>query len=118
MAIIRISDLHLRTVIGTNSWERDIKQDLIINIAIDFDSTPAAKTDKIKDTLDYKKVTKKIIHYVEHSKFFLLETLTEKILDLIMQDKKVFLATVRIDKPQALRFAKSVSIESHRNRML
>jgi D-erythro-7,8-dihydroneopterin triphosphate epimerase len=114
MAIIRITDLKLKAIIGINSWERTTKQEVIINLELSFDSSQAAKSDNIKDTIDYKALKKAIINLVETSQFFLLERLVEKVLDLIMTDRKVLQATVRIDKPKALRFAKSVSLESSR----
>ena len=116
MATIRITDLTLEAIIGINSWERTTKQEVILNIALDFDSSKAAKSDNIKDTVDYKSLKKSIMTLVESSQFMLLERLVERVLDLIMKDPKVTLATVRIDKPRALRFAKSVSIESSRSK--
>lgn len=118
MATIRITDLKLRAIIGINTWERKLKQDIIINIVLEFDSSKAAKSDNIKDTLDYKALKKRILAFVRNSKFFLLEKLVEEVLTLIMRDPKVLKATVRIDKPKALRFAKSVSIESSRTKAL
>lgn len=117
MSIIRITDLKLKTIIGINAWERKVRQEVIINLSLDFDARKAAKSDDIKDTVDYKALKKNIIQYVRTSKCFLLERLVEGVLDIALQDKKVRAATVRIDKPRALRFAKSVSIESHRKRL-
>jgi len=111
MAQIRITDLTLRTIIGINDWERKKKQDIVINILIDFDATRAAVSDNISDTVNYKALKQNIIQLVEASNFFLLEKLTAEVLKLIMEDPQVEKATVRIDKPQALRFAKSVSME-------
>ena len=110
MATIHITDLQLRTVIGTNDWERGIKQDVTINIAIEYNALKASRSDNIRDTVDYKILTKKIIKAVESSKYFLLEKLAAQILKIITSTKGVTAATVRIDKPQALRFAKSVSV--------
>ena len=111
MAKIRITDLHLRTIIGIFDWEREQKQDIHINIEMECDITKATQTDDIKDTVDYKTITKKIIQFVEQSQFFLLEKLTAEVLRIVMEEHKVIKATVRVDKPQALRFAQSVSVE-------
>lgn len=116
MAIIRITDLKLKTIIGIYDWERKIKQAIIINISLEFDASKAAKTDSIKDTVDYKSLKKRIIDLVEGSHYCLLEKLVEEILNLIMADPKILNATVKIDKPKALRFAKSVSVESSRQK--
>lgn len=115
-ATIRITDLHLRTIIGIYDWERETLQDILINITLEFDAAKAIQTDNVKDTVDYKAITKKIIAFVEKSQSYLLEKLTEEVLKIVMKDTKVLTATVRIDKPQALRFAKSVSVERHATR--
>ena len=116
MALIRITDLKIKTIIGINAWERNTKQDIIINAIIEYDAARAVKSDKITDTIDYKTITKKIIAKVKGSKYFLLEKLTAEVLNLILSERNVISATVRIDKPKALRFAKSVSVELFANR--
>ena len=109
--IIRIKNLRLRTIIGIYDWERTELQDVIINAEIEFDGAKATSSDNIQDTIDYKTINKKIIEMVESSKFFLLEKLADTILKIIMEDKKVIKAKVEVDKPGALRFTDSVSIE-------
>jgi D-erythro-7,8-dihydroneopterin triphosphate epimerase len=111
MAKIRITNLRLRTIIGANEWERDVEQDIVINVVIDYDATNASKSDNLKDTIDYKTLTKKIIKHVQSSRYFLLEKLADKILTLVLDTPKVTEALVRVDKPLALRFADSVSVE-------
>ena len=111
MATIRITDLQLRTIIGINDWERHEKQDVVINIWIEYDAKKAAKSDSVKDTIDYKEITKKIIKKVEASQYYLLEKLADTILNIVADYSKVKAVTVRVDKPQALRFARSVSVE-------
>ena len=111
MSIIRITDLNLRTIIGLYDWERTTKQDVIINAEIHFDASKAAKSDKVEDTIDYKAINKKIIKLVEESQYFLIEKMAGEILKIIMEDPKVEAAKVMVDKPGALRFARSVSVE-------
>lgn len=111
MAIIRITDLSLKTIIGIFDWERKQKQKVIINVELEFNASKAVKTDRVKDTVDYKTITKKIIQHVEGSKYFLLEKMTDSVLKIVLKDPKVKRAKVRIDKPGALRFARSVSVE-------
>ena len=115
MATIRITNLRLRTIIGIYEWERKHKQDIVINVTIEFDATKASKSDNIDDTIDYKAITKNIIKEVEASEFFLLERLTDMVLQITMKHPQVVKATVRIDKPVALRFADSVSMELSAN---
>lgn len=111
MAIIHITDLKISTLIGTNDWERTKKQQVVLNIQVSYDASEAVKSDSITDALDYKTLKKQIIAFVENSHYGLLEKLTQEILTLILQNKRILSATVRIDKPKALRFAKSVAVE-------
>ncbi len=111
MATIRITDLTLQAIIGTNDWEREVKQEVVINVTLEFNAAKATQSDNLKDTVDYKVLTKRIIQLVEHSQFFLIEKLADSILKLALDNKRVLSAAVRVDKPLALRFAKSVSIE-------
>jgi D-erythro-7,8-dihydroneopterin triphosphate epimerase len=116
MATIRITNLKLRTIVGINDWERECKQDVVVNMAIDFDAASACESDAIKDTIDYKAMTKRVIREVEGSSFFLLEKIAKCILDILAENPRVKEATVRVDKPFALRFADSVSIELNKKR--
>lgn len=111
MAVIRINDLKVRALIGAYSWEKVNKQELIINITIEYDASKACRSDKLKDALNYDSVANHIIKKVENSKYILLEKLTLKLLEGIMADKRVQAAHVRIEKPHALAQAKSVSFE-------
>ncbi|MBD3347524.1 MAG: FolB domain-containing protein [Chitinivibrionales bacterium] len=110
-ATIRISNLALRTIIGANEWEREKKQEIIINIVLKFDASEAVATDSLKKTINYKKIKRRVTEVVEASQFFLLEKLTSSIIDVIMEDDRVLKTRVKVDKPHALRFADSVSVE-------
>ena len=117
MAKIRVKDLLIRTYIGFNPEELVNKQDVIINLEIEAEiPTAAMEADEPLDIFDYKTVTKKIIALVQDGRFKLLEVLTKNILDVIMEDKKVKWARVEVDKPHALRFAESVSLEMEARR--
>jgi len=111
MAVIRINDLKARTLIGAHSWERVNKQELFINITIEYDASKACLSDKLKDALNYESVAARAIKTIEHSRCALLERLTGKLLAGIMSDRRVRAAYVRIDKPQALPDARYVSFE-------
>ena len=111
MAKIRITNLRLRTIIGTHDWEREVQQDVVVNITLDYDATKAIASDDLRKTVDYKALTKQIVKEVEASRFFLLEKLAGRILDIATAHPAVLEAVVRVDKPQALRFADSVSVE-------
>lgn len=107
---VRIKNLRLRTIIGLYDWEREQKQDLVINVEFEFDGRTAGASDSLADAVDYKQLCKRIIAEVEASSFFLLEALAARLLALVLEDRRVLSATVEVDKPGALRFADSVSV--------
>ena len=107
---ILIKDLHLRCVIGVDEFERREKQDVTINIALWSDLTEAAGTDDIHKTVDYKEITKGIIKLVEGSEFRLVETLAEKIAESCLRHARIKKVRVTVEKPGALRFARSVGV--------
>ena len=109
-ATIRIKNLRLRTYIGFNDDEKQNKQDIVINIEIRHAIHNAVYSDQVQSALNYKTITKAVIHLVENQRFLLLEKLTADILQLCSEDSSVEHAVVQVDKPHALRFADSVSI--------
>ena len=117
MAIIRVKNLLIRTYIGFNPEELVNKQDVLINLEIETDiPEDALESDEPEGIFDYKTITKKVIALVQDGQFKLLEVLTKKILDLAMEDDRVIRARVEVDKPHALRFAESVSVQMEAQR--
>ena len=116
MAIIRIKNILARTIIGYNPEERVNRQDVIINLEIEVDVAKAVSTDHQDGIYDYKAITKTVIIFVSESKYNLLEKLTYEVLQLVMKDERVLRAKVEIDKPHALRFSESVSVEMEAKR--
>ncbi|RUT79043.1 dihydroneopterin triphosphate 2'-epimerase [Ancylomarina longa] len=116
MAIIRIKNLLIRTYIGFNPEELRNKQDVVINMTIKADVREAIISDDVDHSYNYKTITKKVIKLVQEGKFKMLENLTQQILDQIMENPMVEWAKVEVDKPHALRFAESVSIELEERR--
>jgi D-erythro-7,8-dihydroneopterin triphosphate epimerase len=113
---IYIRDLALRCVIGIYPEERREKQDIVINVLLECDHSAAAKSDRIEDAVDYKSLKKQIIKLVEASQFNLIETLADRIATVSLENPRVQSATVTVDKPGALRFARSVAVEVTRRR--
>ncbi|WP_298445646.1 dihydroneopterin triphosphate 2'-epimerase [uncultured Ferrimonas sp.] len=110
-AVIRIKNLRLRTFIGINDDEIRNKQDVIINATISYCADKARSSENIDDALNYRTICKSIIAHVEHQRFSLLEKLSADVLALCCDHPWVETATVEIDKPHALRFADSVSMQ-------
>ncbi|MBF0162451.1 MAG: dihydroneopterin aldolase [Magnetococcales bacterium] len=113
---IRIRDLHLRCVIGIQEWERSVLQDVRINIVLHADLAQAGQSDRIEETINYKTLSKAVIALTERSQFFLVETLAERIAELCLADRRVQRVKVSVEKPGALRFARSVGVTLRRQR--
>jgi FolB domain-containing protein len=113
---IHIRDLHLRAVIGISEEERRDRQDVLINLTLDSDTRAAGRSDDISDALNYRTLTKRIITLGEGSPFFLIEKLAAEIARLCLEDRRVERARVSVEKPGALRFARSVSVIIERTR--
>lgn len=113
---IFVRDLNLRCIIGIYPEERKDRQDVMVNLTLEGPFSRAAETDDIEDTANYKTITKRIIKLVENSEFFLVETLAERIAEVCLADPKVERVTVTLDKPGALRFARSVAVEITRDK--
>lgn len=113
---IRICDLLVRCILGINESERREKQDVVINLAICTDLRKSGKSDRIEDTVDYRALKKRILAMVENSHYFLEEALAEAVAELCLSDPGVRQVEVRVEKPNALRFARSVAVEITRKR--
>lgn len=109
-ATIRVKNLRLRTYIGINEDEIKNKQDIIVNITINYSADQATQSDNMDDALNYRTITKAVIALVEKNRFSLLEKLTNDILSVAAEHPWVKSAEVEVDKPHALRFADSVSL--------
>ena len=90
---------------------REKKQDIIINITLSADLKKACKTDNIDNTIDYSSLKKKVLRFVEQSSYFLIEALAHKIAEICLEDHIVKIVKVRVGKPGALRFARTVEVE-------
>jgi FolB domain-containing protein len=111
---IQIKDLLLRGIIGINDWEREKKQDILINITLFADLKQAGKTDEIEHSVNYRTVAKKVIKHVESGKPLTVESLATEIAKICLAEPGALRARVRVEKPGALRFAKSVGVEIER----
>ncbi len=113
---IIIKDLFLRTILGINEDERRNRQDVLINLTLETDTRQPGTSDDIADTVNYRTMTKQVIDLVESSRFFLVEKMCEEIAQLCLKDERVERVTVCVEKPAALRFAKSVGVCIERER--
>lgn len=113
---IIIKDLLVRGIIGINDWEREHPQDILINIEIEADLKKAGESDSIEDSVNYRTVAKKVIAHAEKAKRLTVEALAADIAKICVAERGVILVRVRVEKPGAVRFAKSVGVEIERHR--
>jgi FolB domain-containing protein len=111
---IHIGDLLLRCIIGVRDWEREAKQNVLLNMTLYADLSKAAASDDIGDTVDYVTIKKNVIDLVEGSSFYLVEALAQAVAEVCLRDPQVQKVDVRVEKPGALRFARTVAVEMTR----
>ena len=105
-----IEELEVQTIIGIFDWEREIKQTISIDLEMEFDIRRAAETDSIEDTLDYKTVSKRLIHFIEDSEFQLVEALAERCAAIVLTDFPVNWLRLKLGKPGAVRGSSAVGV--------
>jgi len=116
MDVIFLSGLTTECIIGIWDWERRVKQKIVIDLEMGADIRRAAATDAIEDTLDYKRVAKRLLAFVSESQFQLVETLTERIAQIVVTEFDVPWVRVRLNKQGAIRGSRDVGILIERRR--
>lgn len=107
---IFLTDLRVETIVGIWDWERKIRQTVSIDLEMGADIRRAAASDDIEDTLNYKKVAKRVQQFVSESEFQLVETMAEKIAETVLAEFEVPWIQVRVNKPGAIRGARDVGV--------
>ena len=105
-----IENLTVETVIGIYDWEREIRQAVSLDLEMDFDIAAAAASDAIEDTLDYKAVAKRLIHFIEKSEFQLVEALAEHCASIVLSEFPVSHVKLKLSKPGAVRGSSAVGV--------
>ncbi len=118
MDVVYIKDLQIKTVIGIYDWEREIKQTVSIDLEMGTDIRKAAVSDTIEHALDYKAVAKRIIAFVEESRFHLVETMAERIAEIVRQEFGVVGLRLRVSKPGAVTGSRDVGVVIERGEPL
>lgn len=110
MDIVYIRDLRVEAIIGIFDWEREVRQVISLDLEMATDIGPAAKSDDIKDALDYKAVAKRLIAIIENSNYLLVERLAEEVTRIVIDEFKVPWVKLRLSKPGALRGSEDVGL--------
>jgi dihydroneopterin aldolase len=116
MDTIFVSGLATDCIIGIWEWERRVRQRVVVDLEMAADIRRAARTDSIEDTLDYKNVSKRLLQFIGDSQFHLVETLTERIAEIVIREFDVAWVRVRLNKQGALRGSRDVGILIERRR--
>lgn len=112
---IIIKDLLARGIIGVHDWERQQLQDILINIVVYTDLRRAVETDDINESIDYDALSAKVLSHVESVQRMTLEALAGDIAQICLEESGVRRVWVRVEKPSAVRFARSVGVEIERS---
>jgi len=108
--IVFINDLRIETIIGIYDWERKVKQIISLDLEMGTDIRKSAETDAIEDTLNYKAVAKRLIAFVGESEYQLVETLAEKIAEIVLKEFNVPRVKLTLRKPGAVRGSRDVGV--------
>ncbi len=112
-----IRDLMVRGIVGINPEERRNRQDIVVNATLFVDTRPAGASDDVADAVNYRSVAKALIAHIESSEPFLVERLAADLVALCFkQDPRVQAVELSVEKPGALRFARSVGVTIYRRR--
>lgn len=110
-----IEGLEIEALIGIYDWERRIRQPLVFDIEMAFDNRVPAATDAIADTLNYKAISNRIVEYVSQSSFELVETLAERVAQIVLTEFGVQRVRLKLSKPGAVRGARAVGVTIERS---
>lgn len=113
---IFLQGLEVRCIIGIFDWERKKRQKVVIDLEFPANIAKAAKRDRIKDTVDYKRIAKRTISFVEKSRYQLIETLAERLASRLLKEFRLSGLTLRVSKPGAVRGSKNVGVLITRTR--
>ena len=108
--IVFIEDLRIDTIIGIYDWEREVKQTIALDIEMAADNKKPASSEDIEDALNYKAVAKRMIAFTEESQFQLVETLSERLVEIIMDEFNVPWCRLKLSKLGAVTGSRSVGV--------
>lgn len=113
---IFIRDLQIRCIIGVDEFERQERQNVVAHITLQLDLRQAGRTDALTDSVDYSALKKQVLHVAENSQYRLIEALAQKIADECLRHERIECVEVVVEKPGALRFARTVGVQIVRRR--
>jgi FolB domain-containing protein len=113
---VLIEDLRVQGILGINAWERTIPREIVINVTLFTAPRPAAHPDSMTGCVDYSQVVEDIRALVEAARKFTVEAMAEDIAGLCLKRPNVRKVKVKVEKPGAVKEARSVGVEIERRR--
>lgn len=114
--VIFLRGLEVECIIGFIEWERRVKQTVVIDLELPVDCARAAVRDEVADTVDYKQIAKRVIAFVTASEFKLVETMAERMAQLLLAEFALPWVRISINKPGAIRGSRDVGVRVERHR--
>lgn len=111
---IEIRDLLVRTFVGVNDWEQRQRQDALVSMWIHADTREAGRNDDLSKTLNYRTVAKRVLEVTEAERYLLVERMAEEVARILVREFGARRVRVRVEKPAALRHARTVSVAIER----
>jgi len=113
---IFLHGLRTECIIGFIDWERQMPQTVLIDLELPCDAARAAATDRVADTIDYKRIAKRVLAWSQSSEFQLLETFAHRLALLLLEEFPLQWVKVRVSKPGAIRHSRDVGVTLQRDR--
>ncbi len=114
---IMIKDLSIQGIVGIKPDERIHKQEILVNAVLYADTRAAAESDDIQEAVNYRTITKQMIAHIEAGEPMLVERMVQELADICLAHERVVSVEISVEKPGALRFARSVGIRITRSRV-
>lgn len=113
---LHLQGLAVATFVGIHDWEQRVRQELILDLKIDYDCSQAAKTDALEDALDYERLAREVVSFVSGKRFRLLERIAVEVADMTLAKFQVEAVEVTVAKPHAIAEIQALSISVARRR--
>jgi 7,8-dihydroneopterin aldolase/epimerase/oxygenase len=98
------------TIVGVHDWEQKTPRKVVLNLEFSTDVKAVAASDDIKNAVSYSAVSRRLLEFLSTSKTFLVETLAERLADIILQEFPVTWLRLELHKPAAFPEADTVGV--------
>lgn len=115
MDIIEIKGIQLKAIVGVNAWEKQLPQSLVVDLAYKVDASQISQSDDLAQSIDYDAMTNFCINFISETQVGLIETLSDKLAQALLQQFNLPWLRLTLHKPHALTCAKDISITLERH---